>query len=99
METQETQAPAVVQLKKVKTFLNMIHLMRRLTKKQTKYNKEQTKTKHANLKTRNTQAHLERETILTHACPTSPPVFICWLFSRVPSRRAKERLHGLTFCV
>lgn len=68
METPETQAPAVVQLTKVKTFLNLIHLMRRLTKKQTKYNKEQSKSKHASLlKTRITQAHLERETILTHA--------------------------------
>lgn len=82
-----------------KTFLISIYLMMQFTKKQTKTRKEECKTKHANLETRNTQARLERETILTHACPTSPPGYLRWLFSRVPSRRAKERLHGLTFCV
>jgi hypothetical protein len=36
VETQETQHPAVVQPTKVKTFLNLIHLMMQFTKKQTK---------------------------------------------------------------
>lgn len=46
-----------------------------------------------------TQAHSEKQTILplTYARPTSPPGYLRWLSSRVPSSRAKERLHGSTF--
>lgn len=97
----ETQPPAVVQPTKVKTFLKLTHLMMQLTETKT-HTQTQTRAK-LNMPTflgPNTQTHSEKLTILplTHAFPTSPPGYLRWLSSRVPSSRAKERLHGSTFC-